>query len=114
MSSAVTSVDIDVTANDSPGSGPMLDHTVTITRQPIVGAVTIVAGNRVHYESVAGSFGNDNFEYTLTDDDGDVSAPATVQVGIGLDREPTAGGRRQLLRAMESPAAGRAGCCVAA
>jgi hypothetical protein len=81
------SVDIDVTANDSAGAGPMANHTVTITRQPNVGSVVVGAGNMVAYTAPAGSHGNGNFEYTLTDGDGEVSAPATVQVGIGVARE---------------------------
>jgi hypothetical protein len=85
------SLEIDVAANDRLGSGDLASHTITITRQPDIGSVSVTAGNRVMYVAAPGSFGsNDDFEYTLRDANLDVSAPATVQVGIAADRPPPA------------------------
>ncbi len=85
-------VEIAVIANDTPGSGALVNHTVQITRQPNVGSASVVEGNVVSYTAVAGSHGNDSLEYTLTDKAGSVSDPATVQIGIGLARSPTPAG----------------------
>jgi len=85
------SVDIDVTKNDVRGTGTIDEHTVTISRPPSTGTV-VVNGLIVSYSAPADSPNNDNFDYTLTDADGDVSAPVTVQVSIGPPRERQSAG----------------------
>ena len=46
------------------------------------------ANNEVTFTADPNSAGNDSFQYTLEDENGDVSAPAAVQIGIGMARVP--------------------------
>lgn len=82
------SVQIDVTANDVAGSGALADHTVVIVMQPADGTASVGAGNIVTYSAPVGGAGSASFQYTLEDLNGDVSAPATVDIGIAADRQP--------------------------
>ncbi len=82
------SVQINVTANDVAGSGALADHVVAIVMQPAGGSVAVGAGNIVTYSAPVDGAGGDSFQYTLEDQNGDVSAPATVEVGIAADRQP--------------------------
>jgi VCBS repeat-containing protein len=78
------STTIDIAANDSAGSGHMLDlNSITITQQPTSGTLTLNADGSVIYSNDSGSTAtNDSFQYTIKDDAGTVSNPATVSITI--------------------------------
>jgi nitrogen fixation protein FixH len=79
-----TPVLIHVLENDTDPDGK--EHievagSVTLLSQPAHGHVTVDAlTNEVHYTAAAGFVGTDTFRYTVTDDAGAVSLPATVTV----------------------------------
>jgi hypothetical protein len=73
------SVVMDVLANDTLGNGPT--HQLTIESEPAHGNVTILSDQTVRYAPDFGFFGEDSFEYRLTDRNGDFDvARATVGV----------------------------------
>ena len=75
-------IDIDVTANDMPGSGSLANHTVTVTTKPSLGITSVSAGNIVTYTPKSGFFGTDSFVYTLEDEDKSDTDTATVTITI--------------------------------
>jgi gliding motility-associated-like protein len=77
------SVVIDVTANDTDVDGSIDPTTVIITTPPTNGTVTVdpVTG-KVTYTPDADYYGADNFEYSVKDNDGLVSNPATVSLTV--------------------------------
>lgn len=77
-----SSVNIPVTDNDFPGSGPLGDHVVTISFEPVSGTAVVEADNTVTYTPNPGVSGVHIFRYTLTDGDQDVSAEATVTITV--------------------------------
>jgi len=81
-------VDIDVTANDMPGSGSLAMHTVTVTTAPSIGRTTVSATNVITYTPKDGFFGTDSFVYTLEDEDKSDSDTATVTITIN-EEPPT-------------------------
>jgi hypothetical protein len=70
--------DIDVLANDSLGNAP---NGVEIVTQPANGSATVQANDTIRYSPNFGFFGDDSFEYRLTDANGD-SDVATVTVCV--------------------------------
>ncbi len=79
-----TLVNIDVTANDTdPDGNNTIDKTsVTIVNAPSGGTATPKTDGTVDYTPNIGFFGTDTFTYTVKDDSGNVSNPATVTVNI--------------------------------
>ena len=73
------SVIIDVLANDALGNGPT--HSLTIETPPANGSVTLQPDDTIRYSPNFNFFGEDPFEYRLTDANGD-SDVATVTVGV--------------------------------
>jgi hypothetical protein len=69
---------IDVLGNDSPGNAP---SQVAIVSAPTNGTATLQADNTIRYVPNSSLFGEDHFEYRLTDANGD-SDVATVTVGV--------------------------------
>jgi hypothetical protein len=69
---------IDVLANDSLGNAP---NAVEIETQPANGSVTLQADDTIRYSPNYNFFGEDSFEYRLTDVNGD-SDVATVTVCV--------------------------------
>ncbi|MGV0794381.1 Ig-like domain-containing protein [Mycolicibacterium sp. XJ1819] len=77
------SATITVTANDTDADGKVDVTTVTITREAEFGTATVdpVTGV-VTYVSTATGVTSDSFEYTVEDNSGAVSSPATVHITI--------------------------------
>jgi len=73
-----TLASINVQANDTGLSDTPLSMTVSTNAS---NGSTSIVGNAIHYTPNAGFFGEDSFEYTLTDKDGD-SDNATVTVTV--------------------------------
>ena len=69
---------IDVLENDSLGNAP---NTVAIETEPANGSATAEPDNSIRYSPNSNFFGEDSFEYRLTDANGD-SDVATVTVGV--------------------------------
>ncbi|MCH7599312.1 MAG: cadherin-like domain-containing protein [Myxococcales bacterium] len=73
-----TYVFIDVLANDTFGNEP---HTLEIVTPPANGSAFIQTDDTIRYYSYYNFFGEDSFEYRITDANGD-SSTATVTVGV--------------------------------
>ncbi|HEY1376130.1 MAG TPA: Ig-like domain-containing protein [Gemmataceae bacterium] len=86
---AGSSVDIDVAANDSAGTGALQLGSITITQQPTAGHATPNGDGTVTYQSTGTTAGTDSFKYTIQDSAGGVSNPATVTVTINAPTAPT-------------------------
>ena len=84
-----TPVTVDVTANDTDDDGDIDPATVTLVTDPIQGTATVdAATGAVTYTPDAGVVGDDDFTYTVADNDGDTSNAATVTITVtaaGLD-----------------------------
>ncbi|MBP6862193.1 MAG: tandem-95 repeat protein [Neisseriaceae bacterium] len=76
-------VEIDVVGNDTDVDGTIDPKTVEITKQPANGTVVVdpITG-KVTYTPNAGYDGPDEFEYTVEDNDGQVSNPAKVEIDV--------------------------------
>ena len=74
-------VQLNVTANDQPGTNPLSLGTVTITTQPRNGSATNNGNGNVTYTN-NGTVGADSFTYTVADNSGTVSNVATVNVSV--------------------------------
>jgi hypothetical protein len=90
-----TPVTIDALANDQdPDGSQHIDPavhagaSVTLVSRPQHGRATLNADGTFTYQATAGFRGTDSFRYTVTDDNGGTSLPATVYVRINA---PTAG-----------------------
>ncbi|QIL41204.1 DUF11 domain-containing protein [Pedobacter sp. HDW13] len=75
-------VTIDVQKNDQVGSSPIVSGSTVITKQPKNGTVAVNADGTVTYTPNNGYTGTDEFEYTVTDVNGQVSNPAKVTITI--------------------------------
>jgi hypothetical protein len=89
-----TPVDIAVLANDTdPDGNQHIDPTahtgafVSRVSSPLHGTATLNADGSFTYTAAAGFTGTDSFRYTVTDDNGGTSLPATVFVRVNV---PTA------------------------
>lgn len=69
-----------VTPNDQPGSGSIVNNSVTLVQQPLNGMVSLDASGRVTYVPNADFSGNDFFTYTVRDTNGATSNAATVNL----------------------------------
>ncbi len=79
-----TLVNIDVTANDTdPDGANTIDKTsIAVQTAPGNGTATPKADGTIDYTPNTGFFGTDTFTYTVKDDAGNVSNPATVTVSV--------------------------------
>jgi len=78
-----TAIIIDVLSNDSDVDGTLDISSLAISTAPTSGSVEIDAATGVMtYTPDAAFFGNDSFGYTIADDDGGVSAEATVTIDV--------------------------------
>ncbi len=85
------SVRVDVLANDADGDGTLNRSTVTIVQAPAFGSTSVdPATGTVTYAPALGTCGEDSFRYTVCDDDGAVSAEATVTIGVACNQSPVA------------------------
>lgn len=75
-------VSVDVLQNDVAVSGQLDLATLTIVQEPTNGTATIEADSTITYVPSVGFVGPDSFAYTITDTDGNVSAPVTVNLNL--------------------------------
>jgi Ca2+-binding RTX toxin-like protein len=81
VSAGGTTLTLDVVSNDTDDRA--LDFsTVTITTQPANGIAVSLGNGLVEYTPNIGFSGVDTFQYTIADDLGSVSAPATVTITV--------------------------------
>jgi VCBS repeat-containing protein len=86
-----TSVGIDVPANDTDSDGTIDRTTVTITKNPEDGSVSVhPTSGVVTYTPNLGSCGSDTFKYTVDDNDGATSNEAMVTVNVLCNDPPLA------------------------
>ena len=76
------SVSMNVLANDSDSDGTLAPQTLTIVTAPTHGQASVGAAGQVTYTPQSGFTGSDSFTYTVQDDQGLVSPPATVTVSV--------------------------------
>lgn len=74
-------VQIDLTGNDTDSDGT-IDNTSVVATDPANGTVVDNDDGTVTYTSDAGFVGRDTFTYTVDDNVGDTSIPATVTVAV--------------------------------
>lgn len=75
-------VAISVLANDTDPDGSIVTTTVAITQQPANGTLSVSPAGVVTYSPSLAFSGTDTFRYTVKDDIGGVSAPATVTITV--------------------------------
>lgn len=76
-------VTINVLGNDTDSDGSLVPSSIAFGDQPDNGSLDLnPATGQVSYTPVAGFVGTDTFTYTVKDDDGATSAPATVTVTV--------------------------------
>jgi FtsP/CotA-like multicopper oxidase with cupredoxin domain len=84
--SATTDQDVavttDVLANDVDSDGTLDASTVTVVSDPTDGDAVVNPDGTITYTPDSGFSGTDSFDYTVKDDDGDVSNVATVTVDV--------------------------------
>jgi len=86
-----TSVAVNVVANDRDSDGTLDPSTVSISREPSFGTLSVhPATGLVTYTPAVGGCGDDEFQYTVEDDDGAVSNPAYVVVSVLCTEPPLA------------------------
>ena len=73
---------IDVVSNDSDTDGVLDFGSITINSQPCDGAAVSLGDGRVSYTPDSGFSGTDSFAYSIADNDGQVSQPATVTITV--------------------------------
>ncbi len=78
----LTSLAINVLSNDIDPDGALKPGSVSITTPPQRGTASVSANGVVTYSSNVLFAGQDSFAYTVTDDQGFVSLPATVQLTV--------------------------------
>jgi len=76
-------VTVNVLGNDSDADGALNPATVTLLTPPASGAATVNATTgAITYLPAANSFGTVSFSYTVKDNSGVVSNPATVTITV--------------------------------
>ncbi|EKD10465.1 Ig-like domain-containing protein [Limnospira platensis] len=84
------SVVIDVLSNDSDPDGVLIPDTVTVVNSPDYGTITVNPNGTITYSHDGSSTSTDSFTYTVEDNDGAISNPATVFLTIEENQPPTA------------------------
>lgn len=84
-----TAVTINILSNDSDPDGTLNTASVTVTTNPARGTVTINPDGTVRYTPAANYVGADSFAYTVKDNHGIASNPATVTLTVN-NQPPTA------------------------
>jgi VCBS repeat-containing protein len=74
--------DVNVVANDDDLDGTVDPNTVMVVDPPIHGSYLVLGGGIVRYTPDPDYSGDDSFTYTVRDEIGAVSAPATVTLNI--------------------------------
>ena len=85
ITDTATAVSIDVTSNDTDADGAIDPTTVTIVTDAVNGTTSVdpVTGIIVYTPNPA-VIGQDTYTYTVNDNDGAISNPATVTVTVGV------------------------------
>ncbi|MDT9191222.1 MAG: Ig-like domain-containing protein, partial [Limnospira sp. PMC 894.15] len=83
-------VTINVLNNDSDPDGVLIPDTVAVVDLPDYGTITVNPNGTITYSHDGSSTGTDSFTYTVEDDDGATSNPATVSLTIEENQPPTA------------------------
>nr|WP_121271456.1 Ig-like domain-containing protein [Pedobacter schmidteae] len=73
---------IDVQSNDEPGSSAIVPGSTTIITQPKNGTIKVNSDGTITYTPNQGYTGTDEFTYTVTDKNGQVSNPAKVTLTV--------------------------------
>ncbi|MCQ3976543.1 MAG: hypothetical protein DPW09_24185, partial [Anaerolineae bacterium] len=84
---------LNVASNDKDADGTVEPASVAIVTQPLSGTITNNGDGSVTYRRNPGISGRDSFQYTIADNDGLVSLPATVFINL-----PGLGGGAPLAR----------------
>lgn len=80
---------ISVLANDAATAPNVLNPaSIVIITPPTGGTVTVNPDGTISYTNTSNVAGTDTFTYTVADNDGHVSNPATVTVTIGANNQP--------------------------
>lgn len=87
---AGSSMLVDVLANDSDPDGALSPATVVIVTAPSHGTASVSATGMVTYTAATSYAGSDTFAYTVADDQGYVSNPATVTITVVAAPSPPA------------------------
>lgn len=82
VTSLVTSIDIDVLANDTDPEGALDSSSVELQSDPLNGTATVNSDGTVTYTPDAGFVGPDGFRYTMRDRAGNESNEASVSVHV--------------------------------
>jgi Ca2+-binding RTX toxin-like protein len=77
-------VTISVLANDSDADGTLVPSSVAIATAPSQGTVTVNPDGTIQYTPNLGFSGTDSFTYTVADNAGGISNPATVNLTVSL------------------------------
>lgn len=89
---AGSSIIINVLSNDSDPDGSLNPASVVIATPPAHGTATASATGVVTYTAATGYTGPDTFNYTIADNQGFVSNPATVTVNVTAPAPPASSG----------------------
>lgn len=73
---------INVAANDSSASSSLNLGSIAITQQPTSGTVAVNTNGTVTYTNNGAAATSDSFQYTIRDQQGNLSNPATVSVAV--------------------------------
>lgn len=91
-----TAVTINVLGNDTDSDGTLDTSSVVVSTDPSSGAATVLSDGQIRYTPNTGFSGSDTFQYTVQDNNGAVSDPATVTVTVRAQPvtspPPTSGG----------------------
>lgn len=91
-SSNDAAVAINVLANDTDADGAINPSSVKVTSNPAHGSAVVQSDGSILYTPTAGYTGTDAFEYTVADNQGAVSAAATVTMTVTASMTTTTNG----------------------
>ncbi|GAB5518512.1 MAG: hypothetical protein RhofKO_07630 [Rhodothermales bacterium] len=83
-----TPITINVLANDFDTDGTLDASTVAVTSEAANGMTTVNTDGTITYAPNTGFTGSDSFSYTVDDDDGATSNPATVTITVSAGNAP--------------------------
>ena len=79
---------VNVIANDTAPSGTVTPASVTIVTQPTRGTVTALGNGQISYQHNGTATTTDQFTYTITDSNNNVSLPGIVSITINAVNQP--------------------------
>ena len=87
---------IDVLDNDSDPDGTLQPGSVNIVTSPSNGIVSVNGDGTINYTPTTDYIGTDQFQYTVEDDDGEISNIADVDLDVKIDPFPFRNNRNAL------------------